>query len=241
MIRIWQSGFMIILIGVAVQEPVAAQERAYPPTDFVPPAQGQTPGSELIGKPVEWDIPKGLVTPPALRFDQPFQQGPSCGPNALYFLLRLCEVNVAYDAVLKRVPLVPQGSNIEDLRQAAAEFGLATEVRRLTPEELVDAPKPLLVHVNVPASGSGQTGEGLGHFILITRTTPGGYFRGIDTTNALVTTWPPEFFARNGSGYALVVASRSRSWLLTPKGLALGSAFLVVMGLNEWIALRLRK
>jgi hypothetical protein len=243
MIRAPQTGLIKILIlvfafliGLAVRQPAAAQEPGYPPKDFVPPSREKS-----VGKPVEWEVPKDLVTPPELRYDQAFQQGPSCGPNALYFLLRLCDVNVSYADVLTRVPLGPKGSNIEDLRKAAAEFGLATEVRQLTPEELVKAPKPLLVHVNIPATGSGHTDEEQGHFTVVTRAIPEGGFRGIDTTNALVTSWTPQFFARNASGYALVVPGRSRSWLLTPKGLALGGAFLAIVALNLWIAGRLRK
>src|SRR5947209_378462 len=90
-------GLAVVVLASAAG-PSAAQPAAkqpWPPKDFVP--EPITP--PLSDKHV-YDVPEGLTTPDHLRFDLPFQNGPYCGPNALFLLLRLYHVDVKYEDVL---------------------------------------------------------------------------------------------------------------------------------------------
>jgi ABC-type bacteriocin/lantibiotic exporter with double-glycine peptidase domain len=209
-----------IILGVTLA--AVAQADDSPPPGYGPATEAQR---QLIGQTVEFAVPKGLSTPESLRFDKPFQQGPHCGPNGLYSMLRLCGIQVTYDDVSRRIPLDAKGTDLETLRRVAAEFGLETEVRKLTPEELSQARKPMLVHLNTPAAGPGHTPGAEGHFTVVTRIDPMGMIEGIDTSNALYTTWDVQRFARGASGYCLIPIESSREWLVGSRGLFLTSVF----------------
>lgn len=208
-----------------------------PPTDFELPSRDMS----QIGKPVVIEVPEGLTTPERLRFDRPFQQGKRCGPNGVFVMLRLRGIKANYDEVVAKAPLTDRGSDLESLRRLALEYGLPTEVRRLTVEELATVTKPVLVHIETPAAGTGRDAEASGHFLVITKVMPDGEHRGIDTTNALFTSWTPQFFARNATGYCLVIAGESRAWLLSPRGLLPGTSFLLIVALNLVVWLRAEK
>jgi len=225
-------GTVVVLIAVSMLTAAGTASHVWaddwPPKDFAP----QKLDWSTIGKTVTYDVPKGLTTPESLRFDKAFQQGPRCGLNGLFAMLQMCGKDVTYEDVQRRVKLGSSGANLQDLRDAAASFGLRTEVRKLTPDELIVAPKPILVHVDTPATGSGKGEQGAGHFTVITSTGSDGTFQGIDTTNALFCTWRPDSISRDATGYCLVLASGPGEWLLTSRGMLIGGHFALILVVN---------
>ena len=216
-----------------------AQGKSSLPPGYEPYTEAKK--SPLIGKTIEYKVPDDLATPDALRFDRPFQQGPRCGPNGLFVLLRLCGVDATYEEVLRSVPLTEKGSDIDSLRKAAAQFGLDTEVRKLTPEELQTAPKPMLVHLTTPASGTGHRHEPTGHFTVVTYIDPMGKIQGIDTSNALYTSWNVDHYARGASGYCLVPVATTRSWLFSAQGVFLVANFVLLVVANLVLMAQVQK
>lgn len=235
----WQAlasllSFLILAGGILL----AADDSVPPrPEDYVP----RDPSKQVLPKGrTQLDIPEGLVTPPHLRFDQPFQKGPRCGPNSVYLLLRLNGITVPYDEVVKRVPLETTGADLESLRLAAASFGLVTETRQLTPEDVLYAPKPILVHFNAPAAASGGAQNGPDHFGVITGIMSDGAYQGVDTNNLRATTFSSNNFARNFSGYCLVVPRSSLPWLFSLRAGLFAAALAALIGLNLFLARRLK-
>ena len=234
---------MIVVLTMAVSmlpgvgKTSMGQAKDWPPTDFSPPKLDWS----SIGKPVTYAVPPGLTTPESLRFDKPFQQGPRCGVNGLFAMLQICGKDVTYDDVQRRVKLGPDGANLEDLRESASAFGLRAEVRKLTPEDIVVAPKPIMVHVNAPATGSGKAIEGGGHFTVITSVDAEGVFNGIDTTNGLFTSWSPDRISRDTTGYCLVLDAGPRSWLFSLKGSLIAGHFALIIALNFLIMARIQR
>src|SRR4051812_42661010 len=92
--------FVAMLSLLALPVPSWAQERR-PPTDF----EQYKGDKNIVGKPITYEVPKGLTTPESLRFDRAFQQGNRCGPNGLYLMLRLRGIKVNYDDLLAKIPL----------------------------------------------------------------------------------------------------------------------------------------
>ncbi len=239
--KIRVAEFVVPLIAASMLLGAGRVPRAgaddWPPKDFSPPK----PDWSTIGKPVTYVVPRGLTTPESLRFDKPFQQGPRCGLNGLFAMLKICGKDVTYEDVQRRVRLGPDGADLEGLREAASAFGLHTEVRRVTPEELRVAPKPILVHIDTPATGAGKGGEGSGHFTVVTSVDPDGMLQGIDTTNALFTSWRPDTISRDATGYCLVLEGAPRAWLLSPQGLLIAGHFALILVLNLVVMARLHR
>ena len=167
----------------------------------------RAPTQTLPKGPWKSSVRPGLTTPDSLRFERPPQAGALCGPNALYVLLHLYGIETSYERILDVIPHGENGSNLDDLDKTANQFGLSTEVRKLTPEELADAPKPLIAHflTNRDGTNSGKTN----HFAVITRNFPEGEgYEGVDAANGGLYTWTPQTLARNFSGYCLLPARR---------------------------------
>lgn len=202
--------------------------------DFVPGKHSKGPALP------DFEVPPGLNTPERWRLDRPFQTGQRCGPNALYLLLRLERVNASYDKVVDRLKPGSAGCSLEDLHQAAGEFGLRTQVRKLSVEDVRYAPKPIIVHLNAPASASGGADAPRDHFALITTIMPDGGYQGMDTTNMILTTWSPNAFSRNFSGYCLVLSEHWPS-VFTWRAVAYSAALALLIGANWHLAGKLRK
>jgi hypothetical protein len=227
-----------IAIGLAVSSIVGLTKSASidpPVIDFVPPKT--TPGKAPVAPTYKYDVPEGLNTPIEWQLEDTFQSGSRCGPNSLFLLLRFENIDVTYEQVLATVPLSEAGCTLDDLHNAAQQFGLATEARKLTPEEVVIAPKPLIVHFNALASGGQKTRANRNHFSIVTSASlEDGSVAGIDSVNLMPTRYSANGFARNFSGYCLVLRRSSRSWILTTKGLAAIGLFLVILAANVFIA-----
>jgi hypothetical protein len=180
------------------------------------------------------------IVPPEWRLEAPFQSGLHCGPNSLYMLLRLSGIGVSLEQVARSVPLSSTGCTIEDLRQAATDLGLGVEVRKVTPDEFKDLPKPLIAHFFAPASGLGTPGAGRDHFALVTRTSPDGGFQSIDSNNLVTTTYLGLNFARNFSGYCLVVRPSLISRIAGSRAAWLAGVLLALMAMNAVLGRYLR-
>jgi len=166
------------------------------------------------GEPFEFAVPAGLETPSRYRLEVPFQEGPKCGPNALYVVLQILDIRCSYSEVLKSIPVSKDGSSLFDLQNCAHKFGLACEVRKgLSPDDIPALPMPVIVHLQGPAIA--KSGRHISdHFAVIVGPdpqSPNQGFIGVDTTNGAVTRFTKAGFARSFSGYALVVTDRARS------------------------------
>lgn len=231
---------MTILFALLAEggAPAAAERADDLPPGYRPPTKEE---GSMLGKTIKYEVPENMTTPDAYRFDMPFQQGPRCGPNGLYVLLRLKGIPVKYDDVMKSMTLTDRGIDIDTLQKTARSFGLDAEVRKLTPEELEHSPKPILVHLNTPASAPGRSREPTGHFTVVTKVDSGGYVQGIDTSNALFTSWSVDHYARGASGYCLVPVESARSWLVRPRGLFLTGTFVLLLVANLVLMARKQK
>jgi len=101
-----------------------------------------------------------------------------CGPNSLYLLLHLHGVSVDRRQIEKYMPSYPDRMSLLRLKEACADFGLATEIRRCTLDELsqhIDT--PMVAHV-LPAHAPDAES---GHFIVMFRDQSGS-IKGVDAT-----------------------------------------------------------
>jgi len=76
----------------------------------------------------------------------------SCGPNSLFmFMILTGHQEVSRDNVAAQITLSPQwGSSLLDLRNAAKNFGVNTEMRRYRIEDIDSVPLPAIVHISMP-------------------------------------------------------------------------------------------
>jgi hypothetical protein len=217
---------------VATQERADAQLRRAKTNDEV---------RHLMGRKIEYPKLRGASTPNCFRFESPRQSGVKCGPNSLYILLKLEGIDVAYDDVIGAVELTESGSNLADLRRAAARFGLACEVKYLTPQDLIQMTRPLVVHFDIP---SGESPQAVNHFDVINRfygsrkSDRMNFFEAIDSTNGDIKTFDQAFIARNFTGYCLIPTRTGRLGVLNP---LLLSAVVALTALNLVIDRRLNK
>ena len=180
-----------------------------------------------VGQKIHFPIPKGMDTPQYLQYAQPFQRGRLCGPNALYIVMQLFgKTNVSYSDIVNNLKISSIGTSLQDLAECSNHFGVACEARKqLSPTALIDAPKPIIVHLAYSASpqqeAAGRSAEGvpLDHFAVITGYEPSGdFFVGVDTTNLRFQYYSGEAIARTMSGYALVPKKSSDSQTMGWRG-----------------------
>lgn len=204
------------------------------------PNNGEPQSAELPSLPVQFDSPDSLRTPANLRFEQPFQSGNKCGVNALYAVLYLVGEHVEYDTVLERLPVGARGSNLQDICDAAREFGLDCEIRKAVPPEVLKwAAKPVIVHLHAHGATQHDSNNN-GHFLVVCGYHPNRGFIGIDTTNCSLTILSERFLARNMSGYCLFFrgALAKGLWMARLYRLSLGFAVAAWGGLACVIVLR---
>ena len=166
-----------------------------------------------LGPMLRFEVPPGLTTPSRYCLDRTYQSGLRCGPNALFMLLRLCNIDVEYSEVRDAMPLRDNGTSLQQIMETASRFGLQTVARRnVSPEDLKQNVLPVILHVE---SAPGRIDEkARDHFVVVTHEREGDYFYGIDTTNLTLTRYSVEAMARNMTGYALFVRHpASAEWL----------------------------
>jgi Peptidase C39 family len=178
-------------------------------------------GMVIAGKSFAWEpftpiVPANTSVPKYLRFDLDFQQGPKCGVNAIYAMLRLLGRPVAYADVESRIPVTAEGADLESMAAAAREFGLDVEVRKgVTPDDLLEAPLPMVVHIRASPVDSQPLARD--HFMVVSRcrrTDSGNaVFDIVDTTNLRFMKYRLDGLAQNMTGYVLAPRGGAGNWL----------------------------
>jgi ABC-type bacteriocin/lantibiotic exporter with double-glycine peptidase domain len=197
---------------------------------------GVPPGDSAAIEPAK----TGPNVPAEWRLEAPFQSGLHCGPNSLYLLLRLSGIAVSREEVERLVPLTSAGCTLDDLRRAAANLGLNVEVRKVTPDEVKDLAKPLIAHFFAPAAAVGAPANERDHFAVVTRILPDGGFQSIDSNNLTTTTYLNNNFARNFSGYCLIVKPSLISRFVESRTAWLAGVLLALMAMNALLSRYLR-
>ncbi len=169
--------------------------------------------------------------PAELHFEQVWQAGPMCGPNALFFMMRLNGVPVNHAELLKHLAPPKQGSSMAELQQAARQWGLATEILQTTPSGLDRLHVPFIAHLSLPPNDAG-------HYLLVLRTNEDS-LKTIDGTKGTLLTVRRETFLRHWSGHVLVTG---RDWLGSLLRLVFWSLVVVLVVLSGLtFCLHLRK
>jgi hypothetical protein len=132
----------------------------------------------------------------------PWQVGPACGPNALYCLLRIRNVGVDYSALLRYLSPPDEGNSLEELRRAAAHWGLELRVYKLGKHQIGEIEEPFIAHI---------TDQGASHHALVVGQDGLGV-RIWDPERAHESIVPMPKFARIWSGYVLALGVRNRSF-----------------------------
>lgn len=157
--------------------------------------------------------------------------GPNCGVNATYAFLRLHGAAVSYEQVRANVPVTSIGSNLKDIRDCAAQFGVAAAVVRATPTNLTQFQMPVIAHVENQAIDRFSPDE-RGHFIVIVGVNA-DTVRFIDGNTAMLSDMQAAEFMRQWSGYLLVRKPGNK----LPLVFAASGALLLILSLAR-LALR---
>lgn len=111
----------------------------------------------------------GQATPPAPPSDAA-RTKVECGRNALYMHLRLTGRQPDYDAVTRATPIGPQGTSLLELRDAARRLGVDAAAVTMTREQLIAAPKPVVVYFQ-QSPFTTQDELPTGHYVVVVGTT----------------------------------------------------------------------
>jgi hypothetical protein len=161
-----------------------------------------TPAEDLPPETRVVQLPKGRAYPEHLKYGTSWQEPVLCGPNSLYVLLRLCDIQADRERVMKLVPVTPSGSTLADLSRAATALGLSHEVRKVSQSELFRLPPPFLVHEDVRSSDAEVKDSG--HFFVIVRFKDNGQIGVIDGVSGVYQFVEAARFDRSFSGYVLL-------------------------------------
>lgn len=154
-----------------------------------------------------WSNPKGLTVPEKLRFEQKWQSKAHCGVNALYALLLMKGSTVDLNEISSRIALPEGGASLEQLRELAGQYNLATEVIKTTPDQLKALPMPLIMHQAMSEKGKSDRD----HFVLVVGLDTGGRYVVIDGTTGLLYYSQPGTLELTWSGYALIPKETTRA------------------------------
>src|SRR5262249_1373378 len=135
---------------------------------------------------------------------------------------------VGYDQIVRSVEVGPHGTSLPVLRRAAAQFDFPTAIVKGAPADLRDCPLPAIAHLDHPEREQG-------HCVLLTAYQD-DRVSVIDGTTALSMDIPIDKFRRQWSGYLLIPAASTPSWLPWATSLTAGMA--AVLGFWWW---RLRR
>ncbi len=182
------------------------------------------PTIERAKKPFVWSNPTGLDVPEKLRFEQKWQGKAHCGINALYAMLRVKGKAVDLGDISTRLVLPESGASLEQLRELAARYGLATQVINTTPEQLRSLPMPLIMHQAMSEKGKSDRD----HFVLVVGLDTAGRYAVIDGTTGMLFYMQPAALESMWSGYALIADSGVRA---AGSGTALKVVLVSMLGL----------
>lgn len=175
----------------------------------------------LVGISAAWGgEPPGLgVTSP------PENRDVLCGPHCLYLLLRLRQIPVSHEDVLKYMPSDPEGMSLLELKQACADFGLDAEVRRCSKEDLRKIDFPVIAHMYY-----GGLARGAYHYVVMTRRVKDDRVEIVDGTTGEVKQYPIATVSHVWTGYLLVPSDSPGYHLAAGVVLAISSGVIVLGG-----------
>lgn len=197
----------------------------------------------MCGSPASWfflatllvgsgDAEEKVVVPENLRLELPWQTGPYCGPNCLYFFLRYHGVDVTHEGLIASFGKLEAGTSLWELKTAAEEYGVAADVVQADERALKKLAIPFIAHFNVPA--------GEGHFVLVLAVSDTDGVEYVGGSHMETVTTPLAPFVRSWSGYALVPisspwgGSAARAWVLRGLWFAVGLAGIAIVGLKRY-------
>ena len=130
-----------------------------------------------------------------------------CGVNCLYVYAKIREQPIAYEALLKSIPVDPKrGCSLQDLADAAARFGVTAELRKISLDDLANVPTPFVAHFDLLDVG------GVGHFVTVfaiqSAENPYDTVRYIDGTTGLEQVTTVDDFRKNTSGFVMMARVR---------------------------------
>lgn len=200
------------------------------------PVFGQKDGTKVdFREPITYHVPDGMTTPASLRIEHPNQQGPYCGPNCLYIILRLKGVAANPSEVSSRVPTGPAGSSLANLKAASESFGLKAEVRKVVMDDLPRFRAPYIFHLTTPAEGGVRPTEARDYFVVVTSAQPDGAVAGVNPNSGHRAIWTPSYLSRNISGCVMIVGDPAAKLFSTSR-LTLLVVFGGLTAYNIWLA-----
>jgi hypothetical protein len=132
--------------------------------------------------------------PQELCKEQKWQEGRACGCNTLYCLLQIHGCPVVWEDLLAYLVPPELGNSMEELRRAAAHWGLHTRVMKTDRRGIHELTLPFIAHLETPGA--------LDHYVLVIGVDEASV-RVIDGTTTLVQSLPFDVFCREWTGYAL--------------------------------------
>lgn len=164
------------------------------------------------------------------QFEPHWRERGDCGPNALYVFLRLHGRELTLQDVKHEIPIDPaKGCSIEALRAASQSFGVTSQVRFVTPNELKSIPMPFIIHGTSDVEGES------GHFSVVVKWDPQTRrFSIIDPVWETYESYTEQFVVTGFSGYVLVRSPTLDLWWSAATMLLLGT----VIGLVSFVGVR---
>ncbi len=129
-------------------EPLLATLPSHPdPVPQITPSTVDPPSDSLSNNP---RIPAEAIPLSGLEYDKAeklelWRTTHRCGINSLYSYLKLHDIDVSYESLMRTVPMREQGATIADLAQVAVDHGCESVVVKATPETLSRL-LPAIVH-----------------------------------------------------------------------------------------------
>lgn len=127
-----------------------------------------------------------------------------CGPNALYSLLKCCDLPADYAEIERNLPMESRGVSLLSLKRAAQHFGLQTRVRKYSSESILGLQTPAIAHHYFDM----KTNDSDAHYVLLTSITDDD-IEFIDGTTGLLQKVSAAKFYSTWSGYVLEPAGNA--------------------------------
>jgi len=152
-----------------------------------------------------------------------WRTGQLCGANSVYLLLKLLLPEAPdYDAIRRKLPSKPDGTSIVDMKQVLGEYGIAADIMRASPEDLMSEARPVIAHWQ-------QERDKPGHFVVVLDTSAGS-MRIIDGTTGSISEIPRADFVKMWTGIVLVPRPRTGVWMWL--GPLMGGMFFAVFAFS---------
>lgn len=139
--------------------------------------------------------------------------------NVLYLFARAYGAPTSYESVARALPPAGQRVTLLDMRTAAAQLDLTTEVVRWTPAEALRAEKPVITLLDAPPPLQPE-------YILIVGPARDDRVLYVAGTTASVQAMSEDEFRRRWSGLVLAPSPAKRAWpLAVAAGAVLGGGY----------------